>query len=296
MRTPVVMTLGMVFTPCGLLLNLISTLAPGWRQLKGFLDQPVDVVLYQGLWDICREQSSRERQCGQPDDWNYFQTQPVQAARGLMITSLAITALGLVLASLGVRCWQDEPHFGLAGLSGIVLFVSGLFSLVPVSWYNHFLEDRSVLPAPSSPVTLQVSYSLVLGYLGSCLLLLGGFSLALSFAPWCEERCRRCRKAPSSGPRRSSISTVYVDWPEPALTPAIKYYSGGQHRPPPAAEEHRTTSKLKVGFPMPRPPPKAYTNPVDVLEGEEKTASSQGGSSSRSTRPCHNSLPCDSDL
>lgn len=103
MRTPVVMTLGMVLTPCGLLLNLVSTLAPGWRLVKGFLDQPVDVVLYQGLWDICREQSSRERECGQPDEWNYFQTQPVQVARGLMITSLATTALGLLLASLGVH-------------------------------------------------------------------------------------------------------------------------------------------------------------------------------------------------
>ncbi|XP_041529750.1 claudin-23 [Microtus oregoni] len=295
MRTPVVMILGMVFTPCGLLLNLISTLTPGWRLVKGFLDQPVDVVLYQGLWDICREQSSRERECGQRDELNYFQTQPVQAVRGLMVTSLAITAVGLLLASLGVRCWQEEPHFGLAGLSGIVLFVAGLFSLVPVSWYNHFLGDRNVLPAPDSPVTVQVSYSLVLGYLGSCLLLLGGFSLALSFAPWCEERCRRCRKAPPAGPRRSSISTVYVDWPEPALTPAIKYYSEGQHRPPPAAEQ-RTTSKLKVGFPMPRPPPKSYTNPMDVLDGEEKTSTSQGGSSSLSTRPCHSSLPCDSDL
>lgn len=294
MRTPVVMTLGMVLTPCGLLLNLISTLAPGWRLMKGFLDQPVDLVLYQGLWDICREQSSRERECGQPDVWNYFQTQPVQVARGLMITSLATTALGLLLATLGVRCWQDEPHYGLAGVSGVVFFAAGLFSLIPVSWYNHFLTDPEVLAAPNSPVTVQVSYSLVLGYLGSCLLLLGGFSLALSFAPWCKEHCRCCRKAPPSGPRRSSISTVYVDWPEPALTPAIKYYSEGQHRTPPG--QHKATSKLKVGFPMPQPPSKAYTNPMDVLEGERKTATSQDGSSSRSTRPCHSSLPCDSDL
>uniref|UniRef100_A0A8C5KHC9 Claudin 23 n=1 Tax=Jaculus jaculus TaxID=51337 RepID=A0A8C5KHC9_JACJA len=296
MRTPVVMTLGMVLTPCGLLLNLISTLTPGWRLVKGFLDQPVDVVLYQGLWDMCREQSSRERQCGQPDPWGYWEARPVQAARGLMVTSLAVAALGLLLASLGVRCWRDEPHFALAGLSGLVLFVAGLFSLVPVSWYNHFLGDRDVLPAPDSPVTVQVSYSLVLGYLGSCLLLLGGFSLALSWAPWCEERCRRCRKAAPAGPRRASISTVHVDWPEPALTPAIKYYSDGQHRPPPAAASNSAAGKLKVGFPMPRPPPKAYTNPMDVLDGEGDPAATSQGASSRSTRPCQSSLPCDSDL
>lgn len=293
MRTPVVMTLGMVLAPCGLLLNLTSTLAPGWRLVKGFLNQPVDVVLYQGLWDMCREQSSRERECGQADDWGYFAAEPVLVARGLMVTSLAATALGLLLASLGVRCWREEPHFLLAGLSGVVLFVAGLLSLVPVSWYNHFLADRAVLPAPDSPVTVEVSYSLVLGYLGSCLLLLGGFSLALSFAPWCEERCHRCRKASTGSPRRPSISTVYVDWPEPALTPAIKYYSDGQHQPRPA--ELGAAGKPKVGFPMPRPPPKAsYTNPMDMLDGE--TAAGSQGASSGSTRPCHSSLPCDSDL
>lgn len=286
------MTLGMVLAPCGLLLNLTSTLAPGWRLVKGFLNEPVDVVLYQGLWDMCREQSSRERECGQPDPEGYFTAEPVRVARGLMVTSLATTALGLLLASLGVRCWQEEPHFALAGLSGLVLFLAGLFSLIPVSWYNHFLADRAVLPAPASPVTVEVSYSLVLGYLGSCLLLLGGFSLALSFAPWCEECCHRCRKASRGSSRRPSISTVYVDWPQPALTPAIKYYSDGQHRPRPA--ELGTTSKPKVGFPMPRPPPKSYTNPMDVLDGETPAVSE--GASSRSTRPCHSSLPCDSDL
>ncbi|XP_040822401.1 claudin-23 [Ochotona curzoniae] len=294
MRTPVVMTLGLVFAPCALLLNLISTLAPGWRLVKGFRNQPVDVVLFQGLWDICREQSSRERECGQTDSLGYFAAEPVLAARGLMVTSLAITGLGLLLATLGVRCWRDEPHYVLAGVSGVVLFIAGLFSLIPVSWYNHFLGDRDVLPFEESPVTAQVSYSLVLGYLGSCLLLLGGFSLALSFAPWCEERCRR--KEPPAHPRRSSISTVYVDWPEPALTPAIKYYSEGQHRPPPA-QQPGATGKPKVGFPLPQPRLKtSYTNPVDVLDGERDRAARSQGASSRSTRPCQSSLPCDSDL
>ncbi|XP_025742011.1 claudin-23 [Callorhinus ursinus] len=291
MRTPVVMTLGMVLAPCGLLLNLTATLAPGWRLVKGFLNQPVDVELYQGLWDMCREQSSHERHCNQPDLWGYFEAEPVRVARALMVTSLATTALGLLLASLGVRCWQEEPRFALAGFSGVVLFAAGLLSLVPVSWYNHFLADRTVLPADASPVTVHVSYSLVLGYLGSCLLLLGGFSLALSFAPWCEGRCRRRRKEPPGSPRRSSISTVHVDWPEPALPPAIKYYSDGQHRPRPA--ELGAARKPKAGFPMPRPQPGAFTNQLDVLRGEDAHSP---GDSLGSTQPCHASLPCDSDL
>lgn len=292
MRTPVVMTLGLVLTPCGLLLNLTGALTPGWRMVQGFLNQPVDVVLYQGLWDMCREQSSRERECGQPDELGYFTAEPVHVARALMVTSLATTALGLLLASLGVRCWQDEPHFALAGLSGLVLFTSGLLSLIPVSWYNHFLDDRAVLPAPASPVTVQVGYSLVLGYLGSCLLLLGGFSLALSFAPWCEERCRRRRKTSPRCPRRSSVSTLQVDWPEPALPPAIKYYSDGQHQPRPA--ELVAARNPRAGFLMPRPPSNAYANPADVLHGERATNSS--GASLSSAGTCRGSLPCDSDL
>ncbi|XP_022354747.1 claudin-23 [Enhydra lutris kenyoni] len=291
MRTPAVMTLGMVLAPCGLLLNLTATLAPGWRLVKGFLNQPVDVQLYQGLWDMCREQSSHERQCNQPDPWGYFDTQLVRVARALMVTSLATTALGLLLASLGVRCWQEEPRFALAGLSGAVLSAAGLLSLIPVSWYNHFLADRSVLPADASPVTLHVSYSLVLGYLGSCLLLLGGFSLALSFAPWCEERCRRRRKEPAGGPRRPSVSTVHVGWPKPALPPAIKYYSDGQHLPWPA--NPGAARRPKAGFPMPRPQPGAYTNQIDVLRGEDARSSRD---SLGSTWSCHASLPCDSDL
>ncbi|CAK7295010.1 CLDN23 [Vulpes lagopus] len=243
MRTPAVMTLGLVLAPCGLLLNLTATLTPGWRLVKGFLDQPVDVELYQGLWDLCREQSSRERQCGQPDRWGYLEAAPVRAARALMPSSLAAAALGLLLAALGVRCWREEPRFALAGLAGVGLAAAGLLGLAPVSWYTHRLADRAVLPADASPATVHVGYSLVLGYLGSCLLLLGGSSLALSLAPACAALRRRRRKQPPGAARRGSLSTVQVDWPAPAVEPR----GPGPHPPGRAA----------AGFPLPRPPPAA---------------------------------------
>ncbi|XP_004479723.2 claudin-23 [Dasypus novemcinctus] len=286
MRTPAAMTLGLVLAPCGLLLNLTATLAPGWRQLKGFLDQPVDVVLVQGLWDVCREQSSRERECGLQDAWGYLAARPVLAARALLPTSLATTGLGLLLAALGVRCWRDEPRRALAGFSGAVLGAAGLLGLVAVSWYAHFLQDRDVLPAPPPPVTAQASYSLVLGFLGSCLGLLGGLALALSCAPWCAEHCCR-RRGGAGSARRSSVSTLHVEWPEPPLAPAIKAYGAGQHLPRPA--EPRAAAR-RVGFPMPRPPPRAYTNPADVLEGE------RGHPAGGAAPPGPASLPCDSDL
>ncbi|NWW86768.1 CLD23 protein, partial [Rhynochetos jubatus] len=185
MRTPTAMIVGLVLCPCGLLLTLTGTLAPSWRQVSLIPDQPSDLILEQGIWDLCRErQSSHDRRCGQADELGYFQQVPVRVAQGLMPSSLAVTLLGLVVATLGVRCWQEEPRHLLAGVAGLVLLLSGLLSLVPASWYT---QELWALPAPVGS-TLSVGYSLVLSYLGSCLEILGGLALALSFHHCCMER------------------------------------------------------------------------------------------------------------
>ncbi|XP_052538248.1 claudin-23 [Tympanuchus pallidicinctus] len=207
MRTPAVMIVGLVLCPCGLVLTLTGTLTPNWRQVSLIPNQPSDLILEQGIWDLCRErQSSHDRLCGQEDELGYFKEVPVQVARGLMPSSLVLTVLGLVVAALGVRCWQKEPRHALAGASGLVLLLSGLLSLVPASWYTHELE---VLPAPSD-ATLAVGYSLVLSYLGSCLEILGGVALTLSFHHCCKER--RASKTPPSPvlePGTRSITGFY---------------------------------------------------------------------------------------
>ncbi|GAB0188792.1 claudin-23 [Grus japonensis] len=187
------MIVGLVLCPCGLLLTLTGTLAPNWRQVSLIPDQPLDFILEQGIWDMCRElQSSHDRRCGQADELGYFEQIPVRVAQGLMPTSLVVTLLGLVVAALGVRCWQKEPRHLLAGVSGLVLLLSGLLSLVPTSWYTHELW---ALPATAGS-KLVVGYSLVLSYLGSCLEILGGLALALSFHHCCKER--RAPKLPPS--------------------------------------------------------------------------------------------------
>ncbi|NXT19964.1 CLD23 protein, partial [Syrrhaptes paradoxus] len=185
MRTPAGMIVGLVLCPCGLLLTLTGTLAPSWRQVSRIPNQPSDLVYEQGIWDVCREQqSSHDRLCGQPDDLGYFKQVPVRVAQGLMPTSLVVTLLGLVVAALGVRCWRTDPWHLLAGISGLVLLLSGLLSLVPASWYTNELWE---LPAPADS-TLAVGYSLVLSYLGSCLEILGGLALTFSFHHCCKER------------------------------------------------------------------------------------------------------------
>lgn len=251
------MIVGIVLGPCGLVLNLTSTLAPTWRDLSNIPNKAFDVIQHQGLWDICDEsQSKRETQCGIQDTLQYFSQQPVQVAKGLMPSSLAVTVLGLAVASLGVRCWQEVPHFLLAGLGGLVLFISGLLSLIAASWYNYELYR---LPFTIGS-TLEVGYCLVLGYLGSCLEIIGGISLTISFAHCYKER--KMKKAASSvdysyPPSRQQSSTTAA---------AISPTTGGREFP------------LDYGSPMPR----SYSNSLDVLEDETISYRSR--------------FPCDSDL
>ncbi|XP_075276241.1 claudin-23 [Opisthocomus hoazin] len=204
MRTPPAMIVGLVLCPCGLLLSLTGTLAPSWRQVSHISGQPADLILEQGIWDICSEQqSSHNRLCGQADELGYFEELVVRVARGVMPTSLVLALLGLVVAALGVRCWQEQPRHPVAGVAGLVLLISGLLSLVPASWYTHELW---ALPSPAGS-TLVVGYSLVLSYLGSCMEILGGLALTYSFHHCCKE-LRGPRLPPSPVLETGTCSTT----------------------------------------------------------------------------------------
>ncbi|XP_053311947.1 claudin-23 [Spea bombifrons] len=295
MRTPVVMIIGMVLAPCGLVLNLTATVAPNWRQISGLILKPQDVVLNQGIWDICEETTtSQSKQCGKSNP-AYFSHQVVQVARGLMIASLVVTALGIVLASLGVRCWEDEPVYLMAGLGGLVIFSSGILSLIPISWYTDVMYS---LPGSSATETVSAGYSLVLGYLGSCLEIIGGFSLALSLVHSCK-RCMENRGSPAKAAMYYSNKNTSAPKTNKSANPDTNVYSinnDTRFRDP-----YPTSLGYSVGNDNYRygngsknnnslaSSPRSYTNSMDVTEGRRPR--SHGRPTSQLS-----SLPCDSDL
>ncbi|XP_078533679.1 claudin-23 [Lissotriton helveticus] len=328
MRTPAAMIVGMVLAPCGLVLALTCTFAPDWRVQSSISNQPPDFVEHQGIWDICSEVGSTHvRACNLPRE-AYFARPEVQAARGLMITSMVVTLLGVVLSSLGVRCWQDEPSYTLAGCGGLVVFASGVLSLVAVSWYNHQLE---ALPGFTAGSTLAVGYSLVLGYIGSCFEVLGGLSLALSFVHSCGEALRArgkaqpaakyySKQAPGGGGAGAPYSREPAggaDYPDYSVRSAERPrggysssdpYRGGYSSSDPYRGDYGSDPRRDYTRNDPRRDytsdygsdprqrdsvstvPRSYTNPMDVTAGEQPY---RGSSKPRSHL---SSLPCDSDL
>ncbi|XP_020787285.2 claudin-23-like [Boleophthalmus pectinirostris] len=188
MRTPGILIFGMVLAPCGLILNLTSTVAPNWRTLHNLPNSASGFTVMQGIWDICTttSSSSYNYNCGQEDS-AYFGHQVIEVAQGMMVASLIVTLVGLIVAIPGVRCWKNNPNWTVAGLAGLLIFISGVLTIIPIAWYTHILEEVTSVP-PS--VTVQVGYCIILGYIGGIMEVLAGLVMFIGICRCCGGKNR----------------------------------------------------------------------------------------------------------
>lgn len=204
MRTPGILIFGMVLAPCGWILDLTSTVAPNWRTINNLAGQPVDLVVEQGIWDICNTfTTSRSQQCSQrTNDQTYFNNQIIPIAQGMMIASLIVTILGLAVATPGVRCWRDRPRWILASIGGLLIFCSGVLTIIPIAWYTHLLNglnSTSVKRDPLRSDDIRVGYCIVLGYIGGIMEVLGGLVMFVGICSCCGGRNRGEKPGTNTG-------------------------------------------------------------------------------------------------
>lgn len=213
MRTPGILIFGMVMAPCGWILNLTSTVSPNWRTIHDLPNTAEDVFIQQGIWDICRARdTSTSIECGLSDT-TYFGNEIIEVAQGLMVASLVVTLVGLAVAIPGVRCWKETPNWVVAGLGGILIFLSGVMVIIPIAWYTHILEDVTTV-TPSADV--RVGYCIVLGYIGGIFEILGGFVMFIGICRCCGGKNRgevrveefRNRNNPKPTTRRVDVPSL----------------------------------------------------------------------------------------
>uniref|UniRef100_A0A3Q3XAL1 Uncharacterized protein n=1 Tax=Mola mola TaxID=94237 RepID=A0A3Q3XAL1_MOLML len=191
LRTPGILIFGMVLAPCGWILDLTATVAPNWRTLHDLPNIAADAFIQQGIWDICLATSTDARADCNRVDSVYFSNQIIPVAQGLMVASLVVTILGICVAIPGVRCWKDRPNWTAAGLGGLLIFISGVFTIIPIAWYTHILNEV----ATDTPLNdVRVGYCIVLGYIGGIFEVLGGLVMFVGICRCCGGKNRGERR------------------------------------------------------------------------------------------------------
>ncbi|KAJ7989247.1 hypothetical protein DPEC_G00317510 [Dallia pectoralis] len=194
MQTPGSMVTGIVFAPLGLVLVFMAAITPQWREgqtrLTGVAgSEPLVLLRSDGLWESCLQVPQSElRQC-LPVSGPYQRDPRVRLAQGLVLSSLFLCGTGIVLASVGVRCWTNLPLRGVAAAGGALVALSGLLSLTALGVYTHGLGELGLPLAPPPHGTnhrlprlnLHPAGSLYFGWVGGCVQVLGGAALMLSF-------------------------------------------------------------------------------------------------------------------
>lgn len=110
----------------------------------------------------------------------------------MMIASLIVTAVGLAVATPGVRCWRDKPRWKLASLGGLLIFCSGVLTIIPIAWYTHVFTSLNTtsINGDLAKADIRVGYCIVLGYIGGIMEVLGGFVMFLGICSCCGGRNR----------------------------------------------------------------------------------------------------------
>ncbi|XP_024001979.1 claudin-23 [Salvelinus sp. IW2-2015] len=202
MQTPASMVMGIVFAPLGLVLIFMAAITPQWRegqtQLVGVAGaEPHLLLRTDGLWESCLQVAHSElKQCW-PVEGAYQSDPQVRLAQGLVLSSLFLCGAGIVLASVGVRCWTDLPLRSVVAAGGLLVALSGLLSLTALGVYTHNLGILGMEQTPPHrphhrlpQLTLHPAGSLYFGWVGGCVQVVGGVALLLSFK--IRPRCPSC--------------------------------------------------------------------------------------------------------
>ncbi|XP_077397435.1 claudin-9 [Festucalex cinctus] len=193
--------LGLTLAAAGWLGAMAACGLPMWR-VAAYVGQNVlmSQVIWEGLWMKCSVQSTGQMHCRVHDSMLGL-PRDLQAARALVVLSLALGGVGVALAAAGARCTDCGRDGGakrrLAAAGGLALTLAGVLTLAAVSWTAHAVMSAFYDPLVEGTAKRDFGNALYFGWAASCLLILGGAML------WCT-----CSPRGHGGPARVDYSTV----------------------------------------------------------------------------------------
>uniref|UniRef100_A0A3Q0R1I1 Claudin 8.3 n=1 Tax=Amphilophus citrinellus TaxID=61819 RepID=A0A3Q0R1I1_AMPCI len=177
----------------GLIGASAATGLPMWK-VTAFIGENIIVMetRWEGLWMNCYRQANIRMQCKVYDSLLYLPPE-LQAARGLMCTATAFSALGLLVALAGMRCvsciqGNDRAKTIILMVAGVMQFMACICVFIPVSWTGHAIISDFYNPLLINAQRRELGEALYIGWVTGAVL----FASSMLFV------CRRIPKEKSS--------------------------------------------------------------------------------------------------
>uniref|UniRef100_A0A3Q3VV87 Uncharacterized protein n=1 Tax=Mola mola TaxID=94237 RepID=A0A3Q3VV87_MOLML len=174
--------LALVLGFVGLAGTIAATALPMWK-VSAFIGENIIVMetRWEGLWMNCFRQANIRMQCKVYDSL-LFLPPDLQAARGLMCSSVALTCFALIVSAVGMKCTKVVDH--RARTKHIVLVAGGclflmacITTLIPVSWTGHVIIRDFYNPLLIDAQRRELGEALYIGWVTSALLFSAGVIL-----------------------------------------------------------------------------------------------------------------------
>ncbi|KAM9811946.1 claudin-8-like [Syngnathus typhle] len=168
---------------CAGLLGLIGAAAttgmPMWK-VTAFIGENIVVMetRWEGLWMNCFRQGNIRMQCKVYDSLLFLPAE-LQASRGLMCCSLALSGLGLMVATLGLRCTSCFRHnrrvkSAILSVAGGMQLLASLCVFIPVSWTGHVIIRDFYDPLLMDAQRRELGEALYIGWVTGAFLFASG--------------------------------------------------------------------------------------------------------------------------
>ncbi|XP_065138279.1 claudin-8 [Paramisgurnus dabryanus] len=219
---------------------------PMWK-VTAFIQENIIVMetRWEGLWMNCYRQANIRMQCKVYDSL-LFLPPDLQAARGLMCASVALSCIACIVSSMGMRCTRfvdsrpKTKHIVL--VSGGCLFLAGcVTTIIPVSWTAHVIIQDFYNPLLIDAQRRELGEALYIGWVTSALLFCAGVILLCRHAPRTQDKedMASVLYRANSAPYNNSYGPGYGYPPgygyqpgyyQPAYSPVPTVYNQPQYR------------------------------------------------------------------
>ncbi len=157
---------------------LIVCASPMWR-VTAFIGNNIvtSQTMWEGLWMSCVVQSTGQMQCKVYDSMLALSTD-LQGARALIVVSIITGIAGILVAFAGGKCTnfipEERAKAKASVAAGVILIISGLLCLIPVSWTASIIIRNFYNPLLVDAQKRELGASLYIGWGAGALLVLGG--------------------------------------------------------------------------------------------------------------------------